>query len=172
MMLKPLALVVSLAAIAAPAFADPLVQANAAAQRAVNGINATRFSLAIAANCDAGPYAAPTWCAEKSEGVVGGTYRELRAPAGRRVRFQLSNLPGSWNQPSVTSRVFAIVPENAKLVPGGCPDTAVACATVPLGGEEVLWIGLEVGTYKYYDPSYVGTGYGILRVVPDAPIEE
>lgn len=167
--MKRLPLVVAvLAALAVSASSEPLAPAYAKARK-LNGHNATNFSLSIAQACDAGPYVIPTWCAQSGEGVLGGTERVLEAPAGRRVRFFLSNLPGTWNQPYSTTRILALVKDGEELTTGGCPAKAVACSEVGLGRTEVLWIGLEVGTYKYYDPSWPGSGYGVLRVVPDHP---
>lgn len=168
--MKPLSLVL-LAGLAAAASAETLPKAFVRAQK-LNGHNATNFTLRINQACDAGPFVVPTWCADSAEGVLGGAERVLEAPAGRRVRFFLYNDRGPWDQPVTTTRLLAIVPADAELTTGGCPEKALACTQVPLGGEQVLWIGLEVGTYKYYDPSWPGSGYGLLKIVPDHPAGE
>ncbi len=166
--MKLLALAVA-AALAAPVSAGPLGQAYAKARR-INGHNFSNFRLDIAQICGSSTFAIPTWCAQPGDGVQGGVERVLEAPAGRRVRFLLDNEPGPWNQPVDTERVFALVKADGTGLPaGGCPVDAVACAKVALGRSEVLITGLEVGEYKYYDPSWPGSGYGLLRIVPDQP---
>ncbi|MBI4055762.1 MAG: hypothetical protein HY402_06510 [Elusimicrobia bacterium] len=125
------------------------------------------FEIDISISCDAGLFATPTWCPRKGEGVIGGIYREIRARAGQPIEITLNSL---WATPGTLFYGFKVVPEGVELnheAYGTACLNAVAgsCTTIAFNGRTEVRFTIESpGTYRYYDPTHIGTGYGELIV--------